>query len=147
VGRCLLVRTNGRKLTHSAFTIRARLQVHKFEPEFYAYLFRTPEFREALLGRGANISNLTQGKLAELSIPVPSVEEQKKILLSLADERGLVESNGKLVNIFEAKIKAKLDEIWGKSEEEAEAYGLEDIDIEEENIAANSVPAGGFSAK
>src|SRR5207244_3586724 len=113
-----------------------------------AYLFRTPEFREALLGRGANISNLTQGKLAELSIPVPSVEEQKKILLSLADERGLVESNGKLVNIFEAKIKAKLDEIWGKrDEEEAEAYGSEDIDIEEENIAENSVPAGGFSAK
>jgi len=28
-------------------------------------------------------------------------------------ERALVESNRKLIEIFEAKIKAKLDEIWG----------------------------------
>ncbi len=28
-------------------------------------------------------------------------------------DRGLVESNRKLIEIFEGKIKAKLDEIWG----------------------------------
>ena len=28
-------------------------------------------------------------------------------------ERALVEANRKLIEIFEAKIKAKLDEIWG----------------------------------
>jgi len=28
-------------------------------------------------------------------------------------DRAMVESNRKLIEIFEAKIKAKLDEIWG----------------------------------
>ena len=30
-------------------------------------------------------------------------------------DRALVESNRKLIEIFEAKIKAKLDEIWGSA--------------------------------
>jgi len=32
----------------------------------------------------------------------------------LEAERALVESNRKLIEIFEAKIKAKLDEVWGE---------------------------------
>ena len=33
-------------------------------------------------------------------------------------DRALVEANRKLIEIFEAKIKAKLDEIWGEEKSE-----------------------------
>ncbi len=61
-------------------------------------------------------------------------------------ERVLVESNRKLIEIFEAKIKAKLDEIWGKAEEEVTANDPQDVEIEED-IAEHTIPADVFPTK
>lgn len=41
-----------------------------------------------------------------------SVSQQSDIVAELDAEQALVESNRKLIEIFEAKIKAKLDETW-----------------------------------
>ena len=61
--------------------------------------------RETLREKGA--SALTD---EELVSAVPPLSVQRTIVASLAAERALVESNRKLIEIFEAKIKAKLDE-------------------------------------
>ena len=58
-----------------------------------------------------------------------------------------MDSNRKLIEIFDAKIKAKLDEIWGRSEEGITANDPQDVEIEEQDIAENSVLAGSFPTK
>lgn len=48
----------------------------------------------------------------QYQIPVPSLEEQKKILDSINIERKLVESSNELIGIFERKISSKVNDIW-----------------------------------
>jgi restriction endonuclease S subunit len=86
-------------------------------PEFFYYVLT--HFKEASDSQsiGAVFKNLTTDQIKEFDIPVPSVDIQCRIVNGLDAERLLVESNRKLIEIFEAKIKAKLDEIWGTSEE------------------------------
>jgi len=51
-----------------------------------------------------------------LSFPCPSIDAQRQIVASIKCERALVESNRKLIEIFEKKIQDKLAEIWGEGE-------------------------------
>jgi type I restriction enzyme M protein len=66
--------------------------------------------------RGGTVHSLQNGFLRELPIPVPPLDVQSRIVAELEAERKLVEPNRKLAEIFEAKIKGKLDEIWGEEE-------------------------------
>lgn len=70
---------------------------------------------------GAVFKNLTTDQIKELDIPVPAADIQRHIVAELEAERALVESNRKLIEIFEAKINAKLDEIWGEEGTREEA--------------------------
>jgi restriction endonuclease S subunit len=63
---------------------------------------------------GAAQPKLSQANMNRIPIPLPPLAIQRKIVAELEAERKLVESNKKLVEIFEAKIKERLDEIWKK---------------------------------
>ncbi len=115
VGRSMLVETAGERLTHSAFTIRLRFVRQNVIPMFYAILFKHPDFRNQLTGRGANISNLSQDILRSLVVPIPPLDVQLQHAAEIQAERVLVDSNGQLVEIFERKIQAKLAELWGEN--------------------------------
>jgi len=52
--------------------------------------------------------------IMNMEIPLPPLAIQREIVAEIKAERALVEANRKLAEIFEAKIKAKLDEIWGE---------------------------------
>lgn len=54
-----------------------------------------------------------------VQIPLPPLASQREIVASVESEQALVEPNRKLIEIFEAKIKVKLDEIWGTSSDES----------------------------
>jgi type I restriction enzyme M protein len=47
------------------------------------------------------------------SIIVPSLEEQSRILNSIASEEGLVDSSKRLVDVFTKKMQERINEIWG----------------------------------
>ncbi len=113
VGRCLLVKTNGLRLTHSAFTIRMRLDRKRCEPKFYALLLRLPEFRAQMMGGGANIQNLSQDILKAIEIPLPPMSEQRRIVAELDAEAAQMEAVRALLPRFEAKIQRVLDRVWG----------------------------------
>jgi type I restriction enzyme M protein len=121
VGRCLLVQTNGLRLTHSAFTIRMRLDRVRCEPKFYAFLLSLPEFRTQMMGGGANINNLSQDILRAIEIPLPSLVEQRKIVATLDSEAEQMEAVRSLIPRFEAKIQRVLDRVWGEDNVEVEA--------------------------
>jgi restriction endonuclease S subunit len=66
---------------------------------------------------GVAITRLTLAKLNSALIPFPPLNIQREIVDQIEAERALVESTRRLIEIFEAKIKAKLDEIWGTVKE------------------------------
>jgi type I restriction enzyme M protein len=113
VGRCLLVQPRGLRLTHSAFTIRMRLDRKRCEPKFYAFLFRLPEFRAQMMGGGANINNLSQDILKAIEIPLPPLSEQRRIVAELDAEAAQMDAVRALLPRFEAKIQRVLDRVWG----------------------------------
>ena len=63
IGRTMFISAPRERVTHSAFTIRARFRSDRVLPRFYAYLFRSSLIRDTLSakGGGTNISNLNQG--------------------------------------------------------------------------------------
>lgn len=70
-----------------------------------------------IMGKGAYPS-INSSDVENLRIPLPPLEIQNQIVEQIEKERKAVESCKSLVDIFEAKIKAKIDEVWGKSADE-----------------------------
>lgn len=71
VGRSVLVYPGTTPTTFSGFCIRFRLQSESIRPIYLLRVLKTDSIRKKLAGRGANIQNLNQKILLELSIPVP----------------------------------------------------------------------------
>lgn len=77
VGRCMLIDNKADKVTYSGFCIRARLKdTTKHNPTFWTYHFKNQSFRKAMAGTavGANIQNLSQGRLADYVTTVPDYD-------------------------------------------------------------------------
>jgi len=70
------------------------------------------------MGKGSYPS-INQSDVKAIRIPLPPLENQRQIVAEIEVERALVESNQKLVELFEQKIQDKLAEIWGEVEETA----------------------------
>jgi type I restriction enzyme M protein len=51
-------------------------------------------------------------ELRQIKIPLPSLEEQEKIVEELEKEQELVDANKQLIKIFENKIKNVIQRIW-----------------------------------
>ena len=66
------------------------------------------------VGRGANIKNLTQGILDEFKVPLPSLSVQRQIVARIEEEQQLVQANRRLIELFEAKIRDRIREVWGE---------------------------------
>ncbi len=95
VGRCLLLTNVNQKVTFSGFCIRLRLDYSKLNPIFLLHILTNVHFKNNLVhqGRGANISNVNQQMLSEMSIITPpeviqnnfskqieSIESQKSLI-------------------------------------------------------------------
>jgi type I restriction enzyme S subunit len=69
---------------------------------------------------GSTVLGIKQSNLRELEIPVPPIDEQRVIVSRIEQEQQLVSANKQLIAIFEQKIKAKINEVWGVKEAIAE---------------------------
>ncbi len=58
------------------------------------------------------VPNLHLWEIKEVKIPLPSLEEQEKIVEELEKEQTLVNANKELIKIFEDKIKNIVQKIW-----------------------------------
>jgi len=83
---------------------------------FIKYLLESVDLKS--LGENvAAVPSLDRKNAHRIPVALPPLATQREIVAELEAERALVESNRKLIEIFEAKIKAKLDEIWGVHDE------------------------------
>lgn len=104
VGRCMLVTANHPSVTYSGFCIRARLNdLTLYNPLFFTYYFKNKGFRKVMSGTavGANIQNLSQARLAQHEVLVPSIEVQNKIATILSRYDDLIENYQKQIKLLE----------------------------------------------
>ena len=104
VGRCMLIQNPPTKITFSGFCIRARLKdLKKHDPVFWAYHFKNQGFRRAMSGTaiGANIQNLSQGRLAVYEAEVPDIGTQHRIANVLSTYDKLIHNNEKQIKLLE----------------------------------------------
>ncbi len=104
VGRCLLINKPFDKVTYSGFCIRARLlDKNKYNPLYFTYHFKNIEFRRAMSGTavGANIQNLSQGRLSAYELKIPPIATQTKIANILSAYDDLIENNQNQIKLLE----------------------------------------------
>ena len=76
VGRCMAVYPQGDDVIYSGFCIRFRLTSDNVRIPYLVWSLKQPSMRELLLGRGANVQNLSQRALSDVLVPIPSLRMQ-----------------------------------------------------------------------
>lgn len=104
VGRCMLIKDIPTPTTFSGFCICARIRdVREHDPVYWTYHFKNGEFRKTMAGSvvGANIQNLSQGRLSTYQTTVPDISTQKRIAGILSAYDDLIENNRKQIKLME----------------------------------------------
>lgn len=83
-------------------------------PEFLAYVMKTkiPEMEQ--LASGATFKEISKANFKTITVDVPSVEEQMRILDGIRYEQSLIMPSKEIVSFFTRKIDARVREIWGE---------------------------------
>ena len=117
VGRCMLVRNSKEKISFSAFTIRARLIKPDVLPDFVNLLMQAGALKKELKkdGRGTNISNLNQGMLSKVQIPLISTKQQKEILNFFNNWDQVIEKTEALIDAKEHQFGWLVTKLINKS--------------------------------
>ena len=104
------------KVVHGINLIRCRLDRKIIEPDYAIIYMKSEEFinnAKKYAQRAVNQASIKVSDLKKLGIPVPSIEKQRQIISEINKERNIVEQNKYLIEIFEQKIKDKINEVWG----------------------------------
>lgn len=83
-------------------------------PEFYSILMRKNDFNTMVLNgvSGGQLLRVDSSFLLALPIPLVPLEEQQRILDEIRAERALTEPTSCLIDLFNAKIKNIISEVW-----------------------------------
>ncbi len=103
VGRCMMINQDI-PVTFSGFCIRLRLNnTQLYNPTFFTYLFKSNGFRKAIAGTavGANIQNLSQGRLGNYEFECPNIETQNRIATTLSRYDSLIDNYQKQIKLLE----------------------------------------------
>ncbi len=109
---------------HDGFVGFRELSKRLLPEYFYFYLMHFKE-RSSSLSVGAVFKNLTTEQIKNFDVPVPSIDAQKQIVNALKFEMDIVRSNSRLIEIFEGKIKERIDRVWGVGKVEKEIEMVE----------------------
>ena len=86
-------------------------------PEWIFYHINTPEFIDggkSFMTGTAGQQRIDINYVKHYRIPVPSLEEQKKILDQISYEQSLIEPSKQLIKVFGEKIETRIKEVWGE---------------------------------
>ncbi len=94
-----------------------RVKENKILNKWLYYFISSEEF----INRGKNnmtgtsgLQRLSREFVLNYEIPVISMEEQEKIIAMIESEELIIEQNKKMIEIYEMKIKEKINSIWGE---------------------------------
>ena len=104
VGRCMMINKNT-PVTFSGFCIKLRLNdLISCNPRYFTYLFKSNGFRKAIAGTavGANIQNLSQGRLGNYEFELPPRSVQDSIATTLSRYDALIANYQRQIKLLEA---------------------------------------------
>jgi type I restriction enzyme M protein len=52
-------------------------------------------------------------KIDQVKIPLPPLDIQRQIVSRIEEEQQMVDATKKLIQLYQGKIKEKIDEVWG----------------------------------
>ncbi|CAH8191198.1 Type I restriction-modification system, specificity subunit S [Vibrio aestuarianus] len=113
IGRCLFFPEVTEKLSFSGFTIRGRVTSKAILPNYLALLSRSEIVKQQFSknGGGTNISNLSQQILNDVVVPLPSIEEQRKIAETLSTWDKAITTTEKLIEASKQQKKALMQQL------------------------------------
>lgn len=121
----LLISEDGANLlsrsTPIAFSVSGKIWVNNHAHVLKFKHFATQKYVELYMNSidvsryvtGAAQPKLNQQNLNRIEIPLPPLETQEQIISAIEEEQKIVDANKKLIEIFEQKIKDRIDEVWG----------------------------------
>ena len=88
----------------------------KIIPKYLELFLNSPEaFAQAKsFSKSGTVTNLHLVEIKRMTIPLPDLETQQKIVQRLENEERHIESAKGMIEIYEEKIKAKIAEVWGE---------------------------------
>ena len=109
IGRTLLIGDLNERITHSGFTIKARLHHTELSPIYLCHYLKSGLLRREMIegGNGANIKSLNQGTLSRLKIAFPDKSKQLLIVEHLETVQAEI---AELESIYRQKLTA-LDDL------------------------------------
>lgn len=128
VGRCMMINQDT-PVTFSGFCIRLRLNnTQLYNPTFFTYLFKSNGFRKAIAGTavGANIQNLSQGRLGNYEFECPNIKTQHRIATTLSRYDSLIDNYQKQIKLLEEAAQ-RLYKEWFAQNNNLETIKLVDI--------------------
>jgi restriction endonuclease S subunit len=70
--------------------------------------------------KSGTVTNLHLIDIKTIQVPLPKIEIQRQIVDRLEKEKGLVNANKQLIELFEQKIKNRIAKVWGEEKVEKE---------------------------
>ncbi|PTQ78078.1 type I restriction enzyme M protein [Nitrosomonas oligotropha] len=82
---------------------------------FYAFLLDDVNGRIKREATGSTVRHTSPTRILSVKIPLPSLTTQQSIVTQIETEQRLVNANKELIRIFEDKIKAVINRVWGET--------------------------------
>lgn len=107
------------KSIFAGYLIRLNFDKKKVNNKYYWCFTRSLNYwnQANSLVQGGGQPQFNANLIKQIRIPLPSLKIQKEIVAKIEEEQKLVDSNKKLIEIFEGKIKDKIGEVWGEDGE------------------------------
>ncbi len=110
------------RVTPIAFSVSGKVWVNNHAHVLKFKCMETQKFVELYLNQinleiyitGAAQPKLNQDALNNIKIPLPPLDIQKQIVARIKEEQRLVDATKKLIELYQGKIKEKIDEVWGE---------------------------------
>ena len=91
----------------------AGIRVKNIEKMFLFTYLRMVE-KEIVGNGGAVFDSISKNQIEKINIPIPPLNIQKQIVSRIEEEQKIVDANKRLIELYQGKIKDKIDEVWGK---------------------------------
>lgn len=104
------------KSAFAGFLIRFNFDKNKISSKYFWCFAQSDNYWEQAksLMTGGGQPQFNANAVGQITIPLPSIETQKQIVEKIEEERALVESAKKLIEIHERKNKATIAKVWSE---------------------------------
>ena len=89
----------------------------RLDSKYLLYMLKTIEQQILSEGikPGVTVQSFHSGFFRSLKLPVPDINTQRTIIAQIEAEQRLVNANKELIRLFEDKIKAVINRVWGEN--------------------------------